>query len=443
VARNRSIIALGTAEIVSNLGSRMTWLALPWFVLVTTGSATKMGIVFAVEAVPIAVLGIPSGSVVQRFGARTTMLACDLVRAPLLALVPLLHALGALPFGVLLALVFMAGVFTAPYFASQRLVLPEVVGEDERSVMRANSLIEGAQRFTGLAGPAAAGALISVLGAANVIWIDAATYLIAFALIALFVPRRAPMPEAAGEGRGLLAGLRFVTRDPLLGPLALAILLIGLFVPLLFAGLPLLAFERYGRSALVAGALASAWSGGALLGALAAYRVAPLYSPLRIASLAAPWFALPIWTLAFAIPPWAAVAALAISGFAVPFVNAPIITLLTVRTPPALRGKVMTTTSAAEMAAAPVGYALAGPAFAALGLGGAYALVAAGLTGGVAVLVTILPTSRSNRFSRRRSRQSARPRSAARRRCCRSAGRGAGPFQGDSRRGSFAPRARH
>jgi MFS family permease len=141
VARNRSIIALGTAEIVSNLGSRMTWLALPWFVLVTTGSATKMGIVFAVEAVPMAVLGIPSGSLVQRFGARTTMLACDLVRAPLLALVPLLHALGALPFGVLLALVFMAGVFTAPYFASQRLVLPEVVGEDERGVIRANSLI--------------------------------------------------------------------------------------------------------------------------------------------------------------------------------------------------------------------------------------------------------------------------------------------------------------
>jgi Major Facilitator Superfamily len=437
MARNRSLIALGTAEIVSNLGSRMTWLALPWFVLVTTGSATKMGIVFAVEAVPMAVLGIPSGAVVQRFGARSTMLACDLVRAPLLALVPLLHALGALPFGVLLALVFTAGVFTAPYFASQRLVLPEVVGEDERSVMRANSLIEGAQRLTGLAGPAAAGALISVLGAANVVWIDAATYAIAFALIALCVPRRAATPEAE-EGRGLLAGLRFVRRDPVLGPLALEILLIGLFVPLLFAGLPLLAFERYGRSALVAGALASAWSGGALLGALAAYRVAPRYSPLRMASLAAPWFALPIWTLAFAIPPWVAVAALAVSGFAVPFVNAPIITLLTVRTPPALRGKVMTTTSAAEMAAAPLGYALAGPVFAALGLGGAYALVAAGLTAGVALLVAILPTSRSSRLARRRFRQSARPRSATRRRCCRSAGPGADPFQGDSRRGSLA-----
>jgi hypothetical protein len=82
------------------------------------------------------------------------------------------------------------------------------------------------------------------------------------------VPKRgatAPSPEA----RGIFAGLRFVARDPMLGPLVLEILVVGMFVPLLFAGLPLLAFERYGRSAVVAGALASAWSGGALGGAVA------------------------------------------------------------------------------------------------------------------------------------------------------------------------------
>jgi hypothetical protein len=435
---NRSILALGTAEIASNLGSRMTWLALPWFVLVTSGSATRMGIVFAVEAVPLALLGIPSGAVVQRLGARTTMLACDLARAPLVALMPLLHALHALPFAVLLGLVFLAGVFTAPYFASQRLVLPEVVGEDERSVTQANSLIEGAQRLTGLAGPAAAGALISVLGAPNVIWIDAATYALAFVLVALFVPRRAPTP-AAVEACGLLAGLRFLARDPLLGPIAVEIVLVGLFVPLLFAGLPLLAFERYGRSALVAGALASAWSGGALLGAAAAYRVAKRSSPLRIAIFAAPWFALPIWTLVFATPAWAAVSALAVSGLAVPFLNAPIIALLTMRTPQALRGKVMTATSTAEISTAPVSYALTGPAFAGLGLAGTYVLVAGGLSASMAILVRILVRASARRPSPRRSPRSARPRTEARRPCCRSADLAAGRFRDGSRTGSRAP----
>jgi MFS family permease len=214
--RDRAILSLLGAEVISNLGSRMTWLALPWFVLVTSGSATRMGIVFAVEAVPIAVLGIPSGSVVQRVGARRTMLVCDLARAPLIACVPLLHALHDLSFGLLLVLVFLAGIFTAPYFASQRLVLPEVVGEDERTVTQANSLLEGAQRFTGLAGPASAGALIGAFGAANVIWIDAASYLVAFALIATAVPRRHTLPRRtaiahcwqASASSSVLASLR-------------------------------------------------------------------------------------------------------------------------------------------------------------------------------------------------------------------------------------------
>ena len=387
--RSRSIRALLAAEVISNLGSRMTWLALPWFVLVNSGSASRMGIVFAAEAVPMAVLGIPSGAAVQRLGARKTMLVCDLARAPLVALVPLLHALHALPFGLLLALVFLAGVFTAPYFASQRLVLPEVVGEDDRIVTQANALMEGAQRVTGLAGPAGAGALIALVGAANLIWIDAATYLVAFGLVASLVPARAPTP-VTDESRGIFAGLRFVARDWILRPIALEILLVGLFVPLLFAGLPLLAFERYGQSAVVAGLLASAWSGGALIGAAGAYRVASGSSPFRIAALAAPWFALPIWTLAFDLPAWAPVLALAVSGLAVPFLNAPTIALLTVRTPAPLRGKVMTVTSSAELAAAPVGYSLTGPAFAGLGLGGAYALVASGLSLAMAILLRML-----------------------------------------------------
>jgi hypothetical protein len=54
--------------VISSLGSQMTFLALQWFVLATTGSATKMGIVLSVELAPVAVLGIPSGTVVRGWG---------------------------------------------------------------------------------------------------------------------------------------------------------------------------------------------------------------------------------------------------------------------------------------------------------------------------------------------------------------------------------------
>ena len=83
-----------------------------------------MGLVFAVELLPVALLGIPSGAVVQRLGARTSMLVADLARAPLIALVPLLHALGGLSFGLLLAITAAHGLFSTAYFTCQRLILP-------------------------------------------------------------------------------------------------------------------------------------------------------------------------------------------------------------------------------------------------------------------------------------------------------------------------------
>ncbi len=137
VLRARGIGALLTSQVISSLGSHMTFLALPWFVLATTGSPTRMSIVLAAELAPIAILGIPSGAVIARWGARRTMLVADLARAPLIASIPLLHELGWLSFPLLLVLVAFVGVFIAPYFASQALILPELVGDDERVVSQA------------------------------------------------------------------------------------------------------------------------------------------------------------------------------------------------------------------------------------------------------------------------------------------------------------------
>jgi MFS family permease len=84
ILRDRALVALLSAEVVSSLGSQMTFLALPWFVLVTTGSAARMGVVLAVELLPVALLGIPSGSLVARLGARRTMVFGDFARVPLM-----------------------------------------------------------------------------------------------------------------------------------------------------------------------------------------------------------------------------------------------------------------------------------------------------------------------------------------------------------------------
>ena len=105
----------------------------------------------------MALLGIPSGSLIARLGARTTMLVSDAIRAPLIALVPVLHWSGHLTYPLLLAIVFALGAFTAPYIASQRSIIPELFGDDERTVAKASGLFSGATQLPVVIGPALAG----------------------------------------------------------------------------------------------------------------------------------------------------------------------------------------------------------------------------------------------------------------------------------------------
>ena len=374
--RSRPIAALISAQVVSSLGSQMTFLALPWFVLRTTGSPTRMSVVLAAELLPIAVLGIPSGSVIARLGARRTMLLADLARAPLIASIPLLHELGLLSFPLLLVIVALVGVFIAPYFASQRLILPELVGDEEHVVAQANAVVEGAQRATSLLGPAAAGLLIAAFNAPVVLYVDAATFLCSFALLALFVPARPPLPQG-DDGRGVLAGLRFLLRDRLLRVLGATALVANGLGQMLSAGLTVLAYEEY-SSSKVAGAFFAAFGAGAVLGSIAAVRIVGRYDPLRLGATAFVILTLPIFALSLELPVPAVMTALAASSFFGPLVNAPLIGVITTRTPEALRAKVMTAVLTTAMLAGPIGMVVAGPLLESWGPRPVFLLVAAG-----------------------------------------------------------------
>lgn len=377
--RNRSLTTLLAAELVSGLGSNMTFLALPWFVLVTTGSPTRMGIVLAAELIPIAVLGIPSGSVVTRLGARTTMLWSDLARAPVIAAIPVLHAAGLLSFPLLLGLVALTGVFSGPYFSAQRLILPELIGEEERVVAKANSVVEGTQRLNLFIGPAVAGVLIGTVGAANVLYFDAATFLASFLLVGLFVPAR-ERAAVAGESGGVLAGLRFVVRDPLLGPTMVTVVISNMLGQAYFAGLPVLAYEEFGRSSRVAGLFYAASGVGSVLGSVVAFRLVTRYRPLRLAAAGTFVGAIPRWLLALPLPAPGVAGTVAAAAFWNPITNSPMISVITVRTPPALRAKVMTAVVTFATVAGPLGLVAVGPLLGVLGARTVFGLIAAGMT---------------------------------------------------------------
>jgi MFS family permease len=374
--RDPRIIALLLAELVSRLGSQFTFLALPWFVLVTTGSATKMGFVFAAEVVPMALFGIPAGSVVHRLGPRTSMLIADAARAPIIAAVPFLHIVGGLTFPLLLALSALYGLFSCAYFTCQRLILPAVVGEDEQTLAQANSLVEGATNVTQLVGPALAGVLIVFMGAANVMWLDAASFLFAFVLVASFVRVRRDAAGTDEDSGGVWAGLAYLRRDALVARASLSSLTFGFLFPLLTASFPVLAYTEYHHNARVAGLLLSAIGAGQVVGSLLAYRLVTVMRPMRLAAGAAVLTAAPLWLLVPQLSLAVVAVALAICGGSIPMINAPYLGMLSTRVPKALRGKVIQSLITINNVAAPVGFIVAGPLFVHAGLQAAYAVIA-------------------------------------------------------------------
>ena len=376
--KRSAISALVLAETISVLGTRMTYLALPWFVLSTTGSPGKMSLVLAAEILPMAILGIPSGAVVQKLGSRTTMLVADFARAPILVSIPLLHAAGVLSFGLLLGIVALLGCFMPPYFASQRTILPELVGEDERRMSQANSSIEGGSAFAALIGPALAGALIPFIGAPNVLYVDAATYFIAFVLILTFVPRRKTVAGAVQHG--VMAGVRFILQDKLLAPMAMTMIGYGFLSAGMSAGLPVYAFDEFDGSSWIAGLFYTALGAGALVGSLLAVLAVKRVAPLRLAAFGLFAFSIPLWVLPF-LPPWPVVfAALFMATFFTPLVNGPIIAVLTSRTPEDLRAKVMTAVISVNTLAAPLGFVLAGQVLERWGVVPLFTAVVIGIT---------------------------------------------------------------
>jgi predicted MFS family arabinose efflux permease len=362
-----SLIALLVAEIVSTTGSQMTWLALPWFVLVTTGSATKTTLVMAAELGGLALLGLPGGRLLGRLGARRTMIFCDAARAPLMLVIPVLHWSGGLSFPVLCSVAFALGALSAPYFAAQKVIVPELLGEGEQEVTDANALFQAANRTTILAGPVIGGILIGTIGATSVLVVDAATYVVSVLLVAVFVPKRRPV-EQEPEHRQIRAGLRFLARDPLLRVWWPMFALGDAAWTAFFVSVPVLVLARFGHSPELAGWLFASFGIGAVLGNAVSFRyLTRRFDGLTIFASFIVIQVAPLWLLWLPLPAVALAAIIVVSGFGNGLVNPSLHSISTLRVPAPMRPTVMTTVMVVWALVNPLGLFVAGPILDAFG----------------------------------------------------------------------------
>ena len=387
--RSRSMVALTASEVISSLGSLMTVVALPWFVLETTGSPERMGIVLAAEGAPLALFAVPSSRLAGRLGARRTLLLCDAVWVPAVAAIPVLHYAGALSFPLLLGLAFVAGVPWAARYGSQSALLPEILGEDTARLAQANAIFQSLSRLTYFLGPALGGVLLALVGAPTVLLIDAATFAVSFVIVAAFVKPtfRAAGPAATAPTAG--GGLRFIRRDPVLRPITAAQVISQASFMGMIAAVPVLAFAAYDRNAALAGILLGAWGAGAVAGSVVAFRLVQSHAALRLGAIAWVLQAVPLWLLVITPGPALALAALALSGFGNGVRVPPIAGVATNRIPQRVRAETLTVSSALVLGGGFVALLLAGPALESLGAAAVFGAVAATQTAAAALVVRL------------------------------------------------------
>ena len=220
--------------------------------------------------------------------------------------------------------------------------------------------------------------------------VDGCTYVLSFLIIGTVV-RAGARVEAAAQDKGILSGLKFLMGDSLLGPMMVAACVINFVAQGIVLGVQAVDILRYHESGYDLSFLFAGFGVGALLGAIVAQRVAQKVPLLRLAAISIVLMPLPLFLLA-PHTPWP-VAAVIIAGFAffTPLVNAPVIGILTVRTPPELRPKVMTSVMTVASMAGPLGFIVAGYLLRHIALGTFFIGLSALLTlGGLAFAAVLL-----------------------------------------------------
>jgi MFS family permease len=233
--RDRRFAVFLTAQTLSVAGDSFALIAVPLLVLRATGSVAQMGLLTGAAGIAAVVAGIFAGVLVDRLDRWILMAACDLARMVLYGLIPLAWALDPqvwllyviLPLCAAIGMIFQVG-----YVA----VVPALSGPAR--ITEANGLLYAAQSAAAVAAPLLAGLISALLGPANAIAVDAASFAVSAAGVLVVrhglasrpkgttdsvapgvVTSEEPVsgsPHAAGAWRELLAGARFLWEQPVL-----------------------------------------------------------------------------------------------------------------------------------------------------------------------------------------------------------------------------------
>jgi MFS family permease len=257
--RNSRFLRLWIGQGTSFVGDAVSMIALVVLVVEVTGSASAVGGALVARLLPTIASPL-AGVLADRLDRRIVLVASDLARAVLV-----LGLVFARDLATIYILVFLMGLARTVFNPTVRAAFPSVVGGGD--LTRANALISGTFSVSETAGPALGGLLVATVGVDAAFMLDAVTYLVSAAMLAI-TPLARPQRDEVGAGFGedLKAGFTYLAGARV--PLAIVL---GAFLTVLTINITIpaevfLARETFEAGNAGYGLLVGLWGGGMVLG---------------------------------------------------------------------------------------------------------------------------------------------------------------------------------
>jgi len=263
--RNYRLFFMG--QVVSWTGTWAQWIAQGWLVLRLTDSGFGLGLVTALQWLPVLLFGAWAGVIADRFDKRRLLIFTNVGSGSLSLVLGIATVAGFVSLGVIIVIAVLLGVLTAIDNPTRQTFTFEMVGRER--LMNAVSLNTATFTTARVIGPAVAGFLIAGVGIGQCFLVNAASFVpVTIALLTMDKSKLVPtagVERAPGQVRD---GLRYVRSQPLLRTILIMMAIVGTLQYNFQVILPLLAKDTFGGDATTLGFLGAALGVGMFTGSM-------------------------------------------------------------------------------------------------------------------------------------------------------------------------------
>jgi MFS family permease len=372
ILRHPDFRRLWIADLLSQLGSRLSMIAIPLLAVLTLNASTlQVSLLKTCETAAWLLLGLFAGAWVDRIRCLPVLVISDLGRAGLFASIPVAAAFGVLTLTQLYVVLVLTGVLTVLFDVAHSSYPPRLLDPDQ--LLPANTKLAANHSIGAVIGAGAGGVLVQWLSAAVTIGLDALSFLwSALWLRSIRTPESKPAPaERPDLRREIAEGMRYVFKHRLLRPIALNTATTMLFQAAAGAIMIVYLVREVHLQPGTIGVLSMIGLGGAIVASVVTEKISNRYGDARTLLLSAAGIGVAFTLQALTAPGWQVswyVVSMLLAGFCI-IVNY----ILQVSTrqrvcPPALQGRASATLSFVSWGAAPLGSLLGGALGTAFGL---------------------------------------------------------------------------